>query len=154
MDSIDQNIIRLLVKDSRITNAQLAKRVGLSPSATLERVRRLESQGPISGYTARIEPEQVERGLQVIMAFVLKNQDAEAVSQFEHTMQYMPEVLACFQVLGRFDFIAHVAVKDIPALQRFVNEHLIHLGAINRMETLTVLKSVKRYEFPIVLEEA
>lgn len=151
MDTIDKNIIRHLVADSRITNAQLAQQIGLSPSATLERVRRLENQGTIHGYTARIHPEQVDRGLQVIIAFVLKNQDAKAVRQFESAMQQMPEVLACFQVLGRFDFMAHVAVKDIPALQLFVNEHLIHLGAINRMETLTVLKSVKRFESPITI---
>lgn len=152
MDSQDQKIIRLLTIDGRTTNARLAKAVGLSESATLERVRRLEKTGVIGGYSVRVEPASLGLGLEVIMAFSLQNQSVADIRRFEAAVLAMDEVLICAQVLGRFDFVAHVAVRDVQALQEFINEKLIGLGVIARMETLTVLKMVKRFHSPQLAE--
>jgi Lrp/AsnC family leucine-responsive transcriptional regulator len=153
MDHIQTNIIRILLKDGHISNAALAKRVGLSESATLERVRRLERSGVIQGYTARVEPKSVGRGLEVHMTFILKNQGPGDVKRFEEAMASFDEVLGCAQLLGRFDFIAHVAVRDVEALQRFLDVKLLPLGEfIDRMESLTVLKTIKRFHPPLPLE--
>jgi DNA-binding Lrp family transcriptional regulator len=153
MDHIQTSIIRILLQDGHISNASLAKQVGLSESATLERVRRLERSGVIQGYTARVEPAKVGRGLEVYMTFILKNQGPGDVKRFEEAMSSYDEVLACAQLLGRFDFIAHVAVKDVEALQRFLDVKLLPLGGcIDRMESLTVLKSIKRFHPALPLE--
>jgi Lrp/AsnC family transcriptional regulator, leucine-responsive regulatory protein len=152
MDRTDTKILRILMTDGQTTNARLAKTIGLSESATLERVRRLEANGIITGYTALVEPEKVGRGLEVVMTFTLQNQSTEEVQRFVRTMLEMDEVLSCSQVLGRFDFIAHVAVRDVHALERFINEKIIALGGINHMESLTVLKMIKRWHPPLPLE--
>lgn len=137
-----------------MTNARLARAVGLSESATLERVRRLESDGVIQGYTARVDPARVGRGLEILMTFTLKNQSPREVRRFEEAMLRFDEVLDCAQVLGRFDFIAHVAVKNVDALQRFINAKLLSLGGcIERIESLTVLKTVKRSHPPLPLND-
>jgi len=153
MDRIDRNILRVLMQDGQTTNAKLAKTIGLSESATLERVRRLEQSGVIRGYTALVEPERVDRGLEILMTFSLKNQGADEVRRFIDAMQSMVEVLSCAQTLGRFDFVAHVAVRDVAALQHFIDEKILSLGSINHMESLTILKMVKRWQPPLPLDE-
>jgi Lrp/AsnC family transcriptional regulator, leucine-responsive regulatory protein len=153
MDDIDSKILRHLINDGRITNARLAKAVGLSESATLDRVRRLEAGGVIQGYTLVAEPARLGRGLEVLMTFTLKNQGPEDIQRFEEAMRGLDEVLSCAQVLGRFDFVAHVAVRDIDALQRFIGEKLVALGLIQRMESLTVLRTIKRYRPPTPAQE-
>ena len=154
VDPIDAKIVRSLLAEGRITNTRLARQVGLSESATLERVRRLESSGVIQGYAARVEPRQVGRGLEVVMAFTLRNQNPAEVARFGAAMVGFDEVLDCAQVLGRFDFIAHIAVRDVPALENFINESLIPLGLIDRMESLAVLKMLKRAHPPLPVEGA
>jgi len=137
-----------------MTNARLAREVGLSESATLERVRRLETTGIIQGYSALVEPRQVGRALEVFMTFALKNQKVEEVQRFVAALSEMDEVLCSAQTLGRFDFIAHVAVHDVTALENFINEKLIPLGIIDRMESMTVLKMLKRSHPPLPLQTA
>jgi Lrp/AsnC family leucine-responsive transcriptional regulator len=149
MDRTDTKILRILMTDGQTTNARLAKAIGLSESATLERVRRLEASSVIQGYSALVEPGKVDRGLEVLMTFTLKNHSAEEVAHFVETMTTLDEVLSCSQVLGRFDFVSHVAVKDVAALERFINEKIIPLGSFNHMETLTILKMVKRWHPPL-----
>ena len=151
MDPIDAKILRSLQVEGRITNIRLSRQVGLSESATLERVRRLEASGVIQGYAARVEPQHVGRGLEVVMAFTLRNQNPAEVARFGEAMVRLDEVLDCAQVLGRFDFIAHIAVRDVPALENFINESLIPLGLIDRMESLAVLKMLKRAHPPLPL---
>lgn len=148
MDHIDRDILRRLLANGRMTNASLAKEVGLSASATFERHRRLEESGVIQGYTARVDPKSVGRGLEVFMTFTLKNQNPAEVERFNQAMLEREEVLDCSQVMGRFDFIARVAVRDIDELRSFINEHLIALGCIDRMETQTVLGMIKRNHPP------
>ncbi len=135
--------------DGHLTNTKLAKKIGLSESATLERVRRLEASNIIEGYTIQVNPAKVGRMLEVYMTFMLKNQSIEDIQRFEDALAQMDEVLSCEQVMGRFDFLAHVAVKDIESLQHFINQRLIPLGVIDRMESLTVLKMRKRSHPPL-----
>jgi Lrp/AsnC family leucine-responsive transcriptional regulator len=153
MDRTDRNILRILMEDGQTTNAKLAKTISLSESATLERVRRLEQSGVIQGYTALVEPSRVDRGLEVLMTFTLKNQSSDEVQRFIQPMASMVEVLTCAQVLGRFDFVAHVAVKDVAALERFISEKILPLGGINHMESLTILKMIKRWQPPVPLND-
>ncbi len=153
METKNKEILRSLMIDGHLSNAGLAREIGLSESATLERVRRLEKEGVIEGYSARVAPAQVDRGLEVYTTFCLKNQSVEAVTRFEEAVAEMDEVLNCVQLLGRFDFIAHIAVRDVDALQEFIVRCLLPLGAsIDRMESLTVLKTLKRNHPPLPIE--
>ncbi len=135
------------MQDGRLSNSKLAKLIGLSESATLERVRRLESAEVIQGYTAQVEPAKVGRKLELFMTFTLRNQNQDEIRRFEATIQAMDEVLTCAQTLGRADFLAHVAVADIQALSDFINLKLMPLGCIERVESMTVLNMLKR-SFP------
>jgi Lrp/AsnC family transcriptional regulator, leucine-responsive regulatory protein len=151
MDAVEQHILRNLMEDGRMTNKLLAQAVGLSESATLERVRRLEANGVIQGYSVRVDPASVGRGLEVVTTFILKNQSPSEVQKFTAAIARLDEVLSCYQVLGRWDFVAIIAVRDIAALQQFINEKLIGLGLIDRMESMTVLKAIKRSHPPFPL---
>ncbi|WP_373533181.1 Lrp/AsnC family transcriptional regulator [Vampirovibrio sp.] len=149
MDAIDQQILRLLMLDGRLSNSKLAKAIGLSESATLERVRRLEASGVIQGYTVRVEPWQVGLNLELFMTFTLKDQHPREIARFEAIIQDMDEVLTCAQTLGHADFLAHIAVKDIQGLSAFINQKLLPLGCIERMESMTVLNIMKRAHPPL-----
>jgi Lrp/AsnC family leucine-responsive transcriptional regulator len=151
MDTKDSKILHILAENSKTTNADLAKQIGLSESATLERVKRLENQGTIKGYTLRIDPKATQRPLEVLMAITLENQSAEDVSIFVDRMISLEEVLSCAQVLGRFDFMAHVAVADTASLQTLINEKLVSIKNIRRVESLTVIDMVKRPMPPVPL---
>lgn len=147
MDSTDQRILCHLMLDGRLTNSKLAKLIGLSESATLERVRRLENSGVIQGYSVRVDPAKVGRNLELFMTFTLRNQNPDEIRRFEATIQDMDEVLTCAQTLGRADFLAHIAVRDVQALSDFINLKLLPLGCIERVESMTVLNMLKR-SFP------
>ena len=149
MDATDRAILRELMLDGHLTNNKLAKRIGLSDSATLERVRRLEGAGTIQGYSAKVEPAVVGRNLELFMTFTLNNQSQKEIRRFETLIQEMDEVLNCAQVLGRFDFLAHVAVKDVAELSSFINTKLLPLGCIERVESMTVLNMLKRGHPPL-----
>lgn len=152
MDKIDHHIIRILVDDAQTPNTRLAKAVGLSESATLERVRRLRASGVIRGFTALVEPADVGRGLEVFMTFTLRLQAVEDVRRFAQALASMPEVLSCAQVLGRFDFVAHVALRDATGLDDFT-QRLVPWGVIDRMESHTVVKTIQRWRPPLPLDE-
>ena len=152
MNPKDAAILRALAENSKITNAQLAKDIGLSESATLERVRRLEQQGVIQGYSILIDPAVTDRQLEVYMAITLGNQQAKDVEVLIQHIQKMDEVLSCSQVLGRFDFIAHVAVRDTQALQHLINHKFAGLKNVRRVESLTVINTVKRPSPPVPLD--
>ena len=152
MDLKDAAILKALAANSKITNALLAKQIGLSESACLERVKRLEQNEVIQGYSIIIDPEVTDRQLEVYMAITLENQQPKDVDVLIQHIQQMDEVLSCAQVLGRFDFIAHVAVRDTEALQELINYKLAHLKNIRRVESLTVINTVKRPSAPVPLD--
>lgn len=147
MDTIDQNILRHLMLDGHLTNSKLAKLIGMSESATLERVRRLEASHIIEGYTIQVDPAKVGRGLELFMTVTIR--DLAAMKEFAVVVSDMDEVLTCAQTLGRSDFLLHVAVKDVEELSTFVNEKLIPLGNIERVESMTVLNMIKRSYPPV-----
>lgn len=150
MDAIQTQILRRLIEDAQITNAQLARDIGLSESATLERVRRLERKGIIRGFTARVDPAHVGLSVEVYMMVVLTSQRMETVRQFTREMATFDEVMDCAKLLGNFDFMLHVAVPDMEALDHFIKRRLLPTSCIDRIETFTVLETVKRGHPPVV----
>ncbi len=104
IDRIDRHILVLLQIDSRMQNQELADQIGLSPSACLRRVRRLETSGLIAGYVALVDPQKVDRGLDVFVRVRLETQTIEAVERFESQIAALADVQSCFRMVGEIDF--------------------------------------------------
>ncbi|MFZ0159090.1 MAG: Lrp/AsnC family transcriptional regulator [Kineosporiaceae bacterium] len=143
LDDVDRAILRLLQQDGRLTNADLAKQVRLSPSPCLRRVRALEQDGYISGYTAVLDPARLQRSLHVMVMVSLTSQRQEVLESFERAVTGLDDVLACYLIAGEADYLLTVAVKDLDAYQRLYTHHLGELPGVASMKSLVTMKAVK-----------
>jgi Lrp/AsnC family transcriptional regulator, leucine-responsive regulatory protein len=143
-DEIDKKILEAMLYNARISNASLAKMVGLSESATLERVRRLEKNKVILGYSTRVDAGAMERNVTALVTIRLVNHSGEVYDEFVRFVKSADEVLSCFQVMGGCDFVAHVAARDVAGLEQFLTQKLLRLKAVERTESMFVLKILKR----------
>ena len=144
LDHIDQKILAILQDKGRITNAQLASEVGLSPSRTLERVRRLENREVIQKYVALVDPEVLDRGTLAYVQVSLSRHGISAIHRFLEAIRDIPEVLECHHIAGDFDYLLKVRVKNIPAYQEFALQRLTSLDGIRTFETYFVLGTEKQ----------
>ncbi|MEE9392918.1 MAG: Lrp/AsnC family transcriptional regulator [Planctomycetota bacterium] len=144
LDDVDHKIISAMLYNARISNAALAKLVGLSESATLERVRRLEKNHVILGYSTRIDATALDRNVTALVTIRLVRQSHDHKDEFVEAINRFDEVLSCFQVMGSCDYVAHVAARDVASLEKFLSEKLLRLHAVERTESMFVLKVVKR----------
>jgi Lrp/AsnC family leucine-responsive transcriptional regulator len=142
LDRIDRNILNELQKDGRISNVELSKRVGLSPTPCLERVRRLERQGYIEGYAAILNPHYLDASL---LVFVEINRGAPDVfEQFNKAVQVLEEIQECHLVSGDFDYLLKTRVSDMSAYRRLLGETLLRLPGVNDTRTYVVMEEVKQ----------
>jgi Lrp/AsnC family leucine-responsive transcriptional regulator len=142
MDDIDRSILRVLLADGRINNADLAARVGLSPSPCLRRVRRLEETGMIRGYAAIVDPVAVGRGLRVFAGIRLVRHTRADVLAFENAVVELDEVVHCHHITGNFDYLLDIAVADLPAYERFHAHRLAALPAVASVTSYVTMKSL------------
>ncbi|MBB5015522.1 Lrp/AsnC family transcriptional regulator [Rehaibacterium terrae] len=142
LDRIDLSILTALQHEGRISNAELAERVGLSPSACLRRVQRLEADGVIAGYGARVEPKRVGLGLEAFVRVQLRSHEADSVQAFVARVQDWDEVVACHALTGDMDYLLHVAVQDLDHFSRFLLDRLLGAGVAD-VNTSFVLRTVK-----------
>ncbi len=133
-DQIDRRILRELSANGRISNLDLAERVGLSPSACLRRVQELERRGTIRGYRARLDPGQTGRAYVVYVAVGLSEHSKAAQEGFERAMQAAPEVAECHNIAGAFEYLLRVEVADLPAYKAF---HTEVLGTVPHVRSIT-----------------
>ena len=134
MDAIDDKILHQLQRDGRVTNLQLAERVGLSPSACLRRVQALESSGVIKGYRAVLDRTQLGAGLTVFVMVGLSGQLSRDALAFERAMAEAPEVLECHHVTGSVEYLLRVEVSDPSAYKHF---HSDVLGTVSQVSSIT-----------------
>jgi Lrp/AsnC family transcriptional regulator, leucine-responsive regulatory protein len=139
LDDIDRRVLNALQEDGRISNAELAKRVGLSRAATHARVRKLERLGVITSYTAIVDPETVGFELLCLVGIAMTLHSHENIARARAAIVEMPEVLECYHVTGDFDYILKVAVRSRADLQRFILERLTPVPGIARVNTSLVL---------------
>lgn len=144
MDDIDRAILALLQQDGRISNSNLAAAVGLSPSPCLRRVRRLEDDGIILGYGARIRPAALDRGLRVFVGVRLSRHARDAVVAWEREALQLPEVVACHHVTGTFDYLLQIDVADLAAYERFHAVGLAGLPELGAVTSFVVMKTLER----------
>jgi DNA-binding Lrp family transcriptional regulator len=143
MDRVDRRILHELQRDGRLTNAELAQRVDLTPSPCLRRVRHLEQSGVILGYRALLDGHAVGRGFQSFVTVVMRNEDRVTVSEFERRVAALPEVVEAHRLFGDPDYLLRVAVADIAAYERFYSDVLSDLPGIAQLTSHLTMKQVK-----------
>ena len=142
MDDIDRSILTTLEKHGRISNNELAERVGLSPSPCLRRVRRLEDTGVIRGYQALVDPAAVGRGLRVFAGVRLIRHAREDVLAFERAVIQLPEVVHTHHITGNYDYLLQVEVADLPAYEDFHANRLASLPGVAAVTSYVTMKTL------------
>jgi Lrp/AsnC family transcriptional regulator, leucine-responsive regulatory protein len=150
LDPIDRRILRTLQRDGRLQNAELAKRVGLSPSPCLRRVRRLEEAGVIAHYAAILDPTKVGLGMTLFARVWLTGQNEETVGPFVEAIQKLPQVVECHLMAGDCDFLLRILAKDLDDYRRFQIEHLGRIQGVRNIKTDVPMQKVKQsFEVPV-----
>ncbi|WP_344137961.1 Lrp/AsnC family transcriptional regulator [Saccharopolyspora halophila] len=143
IDALDQEILFQLRQDGRLSNVELAARVGLTPAPCLRRVKRLEADGVIAGYRARIDPAAAGRAFEVMVSAEVSINDRETVEEFEAALTSYDEVLECHRLFGRPDYLIRVAVQDQTAFENFLTGKLMSLNAVARVDSHLIMKKLK-----------
>lgn len=143
LDRLDRRLLRLLQEDGRISNVHLAERVGLSPTAAAERVKRLTREGLIAGYAARLDPAKLGLELLVFVEVTLDRTTADVFEKFGEAARRAPEVLECHLVAGGFDYLVKARVPDMAHYRRFLGEVLLTLPGVRATHTYPVMEQVK-----------
>ena len=143
LDTIDIRILNELQNDSSHSNVELAKRVHLSPSPCLMRVKALKDKGVIRNYVALADPKILGLGLNVFISISLKEQSKEALAQFEQRISEHDEVMECYLMTGDSDYLIRVAVADMGALEKFILEQLTPIAGIEKIRSSFALKQVR-----------
>ena len=143
LDSKDKHLLEELQANSRITNAELAKRIGLSPSSTLERVKKLEVSGFIEKYITLLNPRKAGYSCFTFVEVKLTRHGETPVEDFISSIAHIPEVLECHHITGEADFLLKVATKDIPTYEELILHQLSALANVQTMRTSVVLSTFK-----------
>jgi DNA-binding Lrp family transcriptional regulator len=141
-DSVDRKILSILEKNARISNAELAEKVNLSPTPCLRRLRKLESTGLIRGYAALLDEKALGLQASALLFVNLEKNTKENAEQFEAAVKLLPEVLECFVVAGRHDYVLRIVTRDLDDYARFIKERLAVLEKIADLESIIILKQI------------
>ncbi len=143
LDATDRKILEILQHDSNITNAQLAKEIGLSPAPTLERVNKLEAAGVIKSYHAVIDPARVNLGVSTFVMVSLKGHNKENIDKFVSAINHIDEVIECHHITGAGDFILKLVSTDITAYQQLMLEKVSNIDVVDSLQTMVILSTFK-----------
>jgi Lrp/AsnC family transcriptional regulator, leucine-responsive regulatory protein len=143
LDKIDLKILNALQVDGRISNLKLAELVALSPTAVLARTQRLQRDGFILGYEARLNPAKLGRGLTVFVEVLLDRTTPQVFDQFNAAAQARPEIMECHMVAGGFDYLLKTRVRDMAAYRDFAATALWQLPGVRETRTYAVMQEVK-----------
>ncbi|WP_030199848.1 Lrp/AsnC family transcriptional regulator [Streptomyces sp. NRRL S-87] len=142
MDRIDRHILRELQNDGRLTNLELAQRVGLSASACMRRVRQLEQDGVIQGYRAVVDPGAVGRGFEVLVSIEVRR-DRQTVEAFEAALRDIPDVIEAYRLFGSPGCLLRIAVEDLAAYEQLWIERLTALAGVTEVNSQIIMKRIK-----------
>lgn len=143
IDTIDRRILAALQEDGRLTNVELARKVNLSPSPCLARVKALEKRGLIRGYVALCDPLALGLPLNVFISVSLERQRKDALEVFEQRVAEHPEVMECYLMTGDSDYLLRLVVPDMQALERFIVDHLAKIPGVANIRSSFALKQVR-----------
>jgi Lrp/AsnC family leucine-responsive transcriptional regulator len=143
LDRIDKNILVELQKNGRLSNVELSKRVGLSPTPCLERVKRLEKENFIAGYKAILNPLKLDAALLVFVEITLTKTSPDVFDDFAKAVHELDVIQECHLVSGNFDFLLKTRVKDMLAYRELLGETLLRLPAVSESRTYVVMDEIK-----------
>ena len=143
IDKIDRKILSILQGDGRIANVELAERIGLSPTSVGERLKRLQRDGFVEGYGARLNPHRLGLGLLVFVEVMLDKTTPDVFERFAKAVQTAPEVLECHMVAGGFDYLLKVRVRDMESYRRFLGDRIASVRGVQQTHTYFVMEEVK-----------
>jgi Lrp/AsnC family leucine-responsive transcriptional regulator len=143
LDALDIRILEALQSDGRLSNVELAGRIGLSPSACLRRVQALEAEAYIKGYVANLSPKKLGLGVTAIVLVQIAQDNEEQTNAFRQRMLDFPQVLFCLAVTGTADYILRVVAPDLEAFERFVVRDLLKTPGVKDVRSHFVLNSLK-----------
>ncbi|MGQ4582155.1 Lrp/AsnC ligand binding domain-containing protein [Lysobacter sp. F60174L2] len=146
LDRTDLLLLAELQRAGRQTNAELAERVNLSPSACLRRVQRLERDGVVSGYRAEVDPERLGLGLQAFVRVQLHRHDSASVQAFSDFVNEWDEVVTCHALTGDMDYLLQVAVRDLEHFSHFLLDRLLNQAGVDDVNSSFVLRTVKAFQ--------
>jgi Lrp/AsnC family transcriptional regulator, leucine-responsive regulatory protein len=143
IDRQDRRILAALQRDGRLSTVDLAESIGLSPTATSDRVKRLVREGFITGFAARVDARLLGLDLLVFVEVYLDKTTPDAFERFAAAVKRAPEVLECHMVAGGFDYLVKTRVADMAAYRRFLGDVLLALPAVRETRTYAVMEEVK-----------
>lgn len=142
-DAADRRILQVLQREGRISNAELAERVGLSASPCLRRVRRMEAAGIIQGYTARVDPAVEGWAIRALVIIRLSRQHEDEILMFEDAVRSWDEVAECHLVTGTPDYVLKVLARGLEDYEQFVKHKIARLKCVASIETSFIMSTVK-----------
>ena len=143
LDGIDRNILKALQRDGRLSQLELADEIGLSPTPCARRVKKLEAEGYILGYTALIDEEKLGFGFSIFVSVRLDKQVDERLVTFEESVARYQEVVDCWLMTGGFDYLLRIAVSDLHEFERFLTRKLTKIEGVASIESSIPLRRVK-----------
>jgi Lrp/AsnC family transcriptional regulator, leucine-responsive regulatory protein len=143
IDKIDRKILQILQDDGRISNLKLAETIGLSPTAVLARTQRLQREGIILGYEARLNPAKLGKGMAVFVEVLLDRTTPNVFDAFKAAVQVHGEIMECHLVAGGFDYLLKLRVQDMAAYRDFAGRVLWQLPGVRETRTYAVMEEVK-----------
>ena len=143
LDRLDRKILRLLQQEGRLTNLELAHKISLSPTATSERVKRLNREGYILGYSAVLNPEKLGRALMVFVEVKLDRTTPDVFDFFAVAVKKSDDVMECHMVAGGFDYLVKARVSGMEAYRAFLSEVILPLPGVRETHTYAVMEEVK-----------
>ena len=143
VDSIDRKILNILQKNAKITNAKLSKEIGLSPAPTLERVRKLEISGIISGYHAKLDNSKIGLNVSTYVMVSLKSHNKKNLDLFIDKIKNVENIVECHHIIGSGDFILKVVAKDIESYQKLMLEKVSEIESTDSLQSMVILSTFK-----------
>jgi Lrp/AsnC family leucine-responsive transcriptional regulator len=143
LDKIDLKILKILQENSKITNLDLSKKIGLSPAPTLERVKKLEQTNVIESYHAKVNPQSIGLNVKTFVLVSLAWKKENALNHFLAKINEIDEITECYIITGEADFLVKIVCRDIPTYEQLLFKTLSQIEEIERLRTLMALSTVK-----------
>lgn len=143
LDETDLRILEILRSNSKLGNKEIAADVGLSVTPTFERIKRMERQGVIKGYTAVLDKKKIGKGLLVLCQVSLRAHNSDLLIGFEDEVVHLDEVASCYHIAGNYDYLLSIEVKDMDEYQRFLKEKLAAIPNIANVQSSFVMSTLK-----------
>ncbi|QCO57798.1 Lrp/AsnC family transcriptional regulator (plasmid) [Pseudorhodobacter turbinis] len=143
LDKLDHRILHELQRDARLSLQELSDRIGLSPSPCARRIRKLETEGYITGYSAQIDEAKLGFGFNVFVSVRLDRQADDRLVSFEQQVRNCPEVVDCWLMTGSFDYLLRVAVRDLNEFEHFLTGRLTKFSGVASLESSIPIRRVK-----------